>query len=168
MKPVKISLIAAMSKNRVIGIKDSLPWHLPDDLALFKNVTLGHVMVMGRKTLDSLPGLLPGRQHWVLSRTLTSTNSGGVEFFTSIPSLIEKASTMGLKELFVIGGGDIYEQFLPLATQIYLTTVDTTMSGDAYFPELDRDQWAGEIVTHHEQDEKHAFSFKHEILNRKR
>ena len=128
-----ISMIAAMAKNRVIGKDSQLPWHLPSDLQRFKRLTMGHVLLMGRRTFESIGQPLPGRQTLVLSRNL-QYQAEGFRIAADIEMGIQLASSA--EELFICGGAEIYQQALPLAQRIYLTELDAEMEGDTYFPEL--------------------------------
>ena len=125
-----IKAIAAVSLNGVIGIKGDLPWRIPGELKWFKKITMGHIIVMGRKTWDSLPGLLPGRENWILSRSTHSIENTKV--FTSFDE-VEK--TAGDRTVFIIGGGEIYSAFLSRCEDIYLAEVQQIIQGgDAFFP----------------------------------
>ena len=138
MKKPRISLIAAMAGNRVIGINNTLPWRLPADLQHFKRLTLGHHILMGRKTWESLPGKLPGRPHVVVTRDLGYRTEGAL-----VAHSLEEALTAcgGDDEVFFIGGADLYRQALPLADRLYLTEIRRDFAGDAWFPEFDRGRW---------------------------
>lgn len=159
----RISLIAAMAGNRVIGIENRLPWRLPDDLQHFKQLTLGKAIVMGRKTWESLPGLLPNRRHIVITRD-QGYQAQGAEVVNSIEQAIEKVS--GQDEVLVVGGANLYEQVLPMASTMYLTFVDAEIKGDAYFPQWDKQQWNEVEREHHAKDERHNFSFDFVTLQR--
>lgn len=135
---MRLSLIVAMGRNRVIGIDNSLPWHLSQDLKQFKAVTLGKPIVMGRKTYDSIGRLLPGRHNIVISRD-RSWSAAGVTAVDSLPAAIAAAGAV--EELMVIGGEQIYALALPAADRLYLTEVDAAPSGDAFFPVLEQGQW---------------------------
>jgi dihydrofolate reductase len=131
----KIKAIAAVSLNGVIGKKGDLPWRIPGELKWFKKITMGHIIVMGRKTWDSLPGLLPGRENWILSRSNHSIENAKV--FTSFD---EVENTAGDRTVFIIGGGEIYSAFLPKCEEIYLTEVPQIIQdGDAFFPSYKND-----------------------------
>ena len=138
-----ISIIVAMSRNRVIGLKSKLPWHLPSDLTHFRQLTMGHPVIMGRKTYESLPNHfrpLPGRSNIVLSRSLN--NSSQVLIARSLENALDIAKVEpGHEEVFVIGGASVYEQALPIANRLYLTTVETECEGDAFFPEFELNDW---------------------------
>ncbi|MDX5406144.1 MAG: type 3 dihydrofolate reductase [Chromatiaceae bacterium] len=127
-----ISLVAAMAANRVIGKDNQMPWHLPADLKHFKAVTLGKPVVMGRKTFDSIGRVLPGRRNLVISRT-PPADSRGAEWVNSLAQALELLQ--GHDEVMIIGGGEIYRQALPLAQRLYLTDIDLTTEGDAFFPD---------------------------------
>lgn len=133
-----LSLIAAMANKRVIGRDNTLPWHLPEDLKHFKATTLGKPVIMGRKTWESLGRPLPGRRNLVVSRN-ASYPAVGAEVFTSLTDAL--AACADVPECFVIGGAELYRQALPLAERLYLTEIDCTVAGDAYFPELPAGEW---------------------------
>lgn len=128
-----ISLVAAMAANRVIGKDNQMPWHLPADLKHFKAVTLGKPVVMGRKTFESIGRVLPGRRNLVISRT-PPADSRGAEWVNSLAQALELLQ--GHDEVMIIGGGEIYRQALPLAQRLYLTDIDLTTEGDAFFSGL--------------------------------
>lgn len=129
---MKLFVIAAMSKNRVIGKDNKLPWDLPEDLKRFKELTLNKTVIMGRKTFDSIGKPLPNRDNIVLSRS--NINIDGVQVAASIEKALEFANPD--KDVFIIGGQNIYEQTMELVDYIYLTVVNSTIEGDAYFPEF--------------------------------
>lgn len=127
-----------MARNGVIGIGNRLPWHLPEDLKRFRKLTLGHTVVMGRKTFESLPGgPLKGRRNVVLSRS-TVHGQEGVIALKRIEEVVEMSHT---DILFIIGGGEIYRQFLPYTCRIELTYIDDDVDGDTLFPTLDLSEW---------------------------
>jgi len=133
-----LSIIAAMARNRVIGIANRLPWHLPEDLQHFKRLTMGHHILMGRKTYASIGRPLPGRTTVILTRQ----PGFRVEGCLSAGSLAEAVAMCGDDpEVFVVGGAELYAQALPLAERLYLTEIEADYAGDAYFPEVDREQW---------------------------
>jgi dihydrofolate reductase len=140
---MQINLIWAQARNRVIGNKGRMPWHLPEDLAHFKALTLGHPVIMGRKTWDSLPEKfrpLPGRTNIVITRQ-TNWREKGVEPATSLPEALQICEHISNKpsEIWIIGGAQIYAQALPLAHRIEVTEIDDTVEGDAYAPEIGND-----------------------------
>ena len=125
----KIKAIAAMAENRVIGYKGRIPWHLPEDFRWFKQATMGGVLVMGRKTYESIGKPLPGRETYVLSRTTRSIE--GVHNFTNLDILKEIDTN---KTIWIAGGAEIYQQMLPLCQEIYLSRVHNSYQGDTEFP----------------------------------
>ena len=130
-----IKAIAAVSQNGVIGKNGDLPWRIPGELKWFKKITMGHIMVMGRKTWDSLPGILPGRENWVLSSTLKEKS--GIKIFSSFESALNEA---GARTIFIIGGGQIYSSLLPQCNELYITEVQQVIeNGDAFFPSFEKD-----------------------------
>jgi dihydrofolate reductase len=131
----RISVIAALAKNRVIGIENRLPWRLPEDLAHFKALTLGHPVLMGRKTFESLGCPLPGRTNIVITRN-PDYRPEGVTLAASIPAAL--AACEDHDEVFFIGGAELYAQAIPLVDRLYLTEVDIEAEGDAWFPDYDR------------------------------
>ena len=164
-----ISLIAALTENRVIGKNNDLPWRLPDDMKYFMKTTTGHHVIMGRKNYDSLPDSykpLPNRTNIIVTHQHNFI-AGGCMVVHSIEAGIEIARSNREKELFIIGGAQIYEQALPLAHQLYLTEIKAEISGDTYFPEIDKDQWEEASRVAHAADEKHQFAFDFVIYKRK-
>lgn len=151
----RLSLIAAMAANRVIGLNNRMPWHLPDDLKRFKALTLGHPLVMGRKTFESLGGPLPGRAHFVVSRA-PGLALPGATVLASLEAALAAADD-GV-ETFVIGGASVYAQALPGADRLYLTEIRRAYRGDAFFPDFDRTQWReAERVAHPGCGDRPAF-----------
>lgn len=144
MSEVKLALIAAMARNRVIGRDNAMPWHLPEDLRYFKATTLGKPIVMGRKTFDSLGRPLPGRTNIVVSRQSDLTLEGA-QVFASIDAALsaarQQAQADGVDEVMVIGGDNLYRQTLERADRIYLTRIDSEPEGDAWFPDFDEQAW---------------------------
>jgi dihydrofolate reductase len=128
---MKLAIIAAIGKNRVIGKNGKLPWHISADLKRFKRLTTGHTVLMGRRTFESLGRPLPGRRNVVLS----SRPASGAETFTSIPGALEALATEDT--VYIIGGAQLYAAFLDRADELNLTLVDREVDGDAYFPEYE-------------------------------
>lgn len=159
---MRISLIVAMGRNRVIGRDNGLPWRISSDLAFFKQVTLGKPVLMGRKTFQSIGRPLPGRHNIVISRNLSLVPEG-VEMASDLPEgmrLAEAAAErMGADEVLVIGGAEIYAQALPLADRVYCTEVAAAPQGDAYFPLLDSSQWVESQREHRESGPKDDHDF---------
>ena len=141
---VRIAMIAALARNGVIGRDNQMPWHLPEDLRYFKQVTLGKPVIMGRKTFESIGKPLPGRKNIVVSRN----SAYRVEGVTVVPTLdaaldlaMDEARVSGGEEVMVMGGGEIYRQAMPRCDRLYLTEVDTEVEGDAVFPPVTWSQW---------------------------
>ncbi|MGH1372447.1 MAG: dihydrofolate reductase [Cellvibrionaceae bacterium] len=139
MSRPRIALIAAQAENRVIGLNNKMPWHLPEDLQYFKKVTLGKPVVMGRKTFESIGRPLPGRTNIVITRQ-SDWRADGVVAASGLDQALGLAEQESPDELMVIGGAQIYAEALPLAQRIYLTQIHKKIDGDAWFPALD-DQW---------------------------
>ena len=135
---MRIAMIAAMANNRVIGKDNQMPWHLPEDLRHFKAMTLSKPIVMGRKTFESIGRPLPGRHNIVISRN-TDFCPEGVTFVTNYEDAISAAGEC--EELVIIGGGQLYAQFLPKADVLYLTLIDLDVDGDTFFPDWDDGSW---------------------------
>ena len=153
---MKISIIAAMSENRVIGRDGSLPWHLPADLARFKTITTGHTVIMGRKTFESVGKPLPNRRSIVITRN-NDYQHEGVVIAHSMDEALDHAA--GEDEVFVLGGQAIYEVAFPRADCLYITIVHATIKGDTYFPTCNLDEWRLVEDDRHEADERHAHAF---------
>ena len=163
-----IKIIAAMDADRAIGRKNRLPWRLPSDLRHFKRTTLNKVIVMGHTTFESLPGVLPDREHWVLS-SKTRSLPDGVVLFRSIDELIAKANDRGLDELMVVGGAKVYEQFLPLASELILTQIETEVEGaDTYFPDWDGLGFTVKqcLVGKRQEKDEHNFEFEYWVKSK--
>jgi dihydrofolate reductase len=137
VKP-RITIIAAVATNGVIGRDNRMPWHLSDDLRHFKALTMGHPMIMGRKTWESLPGRLPGRPHIVVTRN-PAYRAEGATIATSLHSAVTAAGETD--EVFVIGGAELYAQAFPFADRLQLTEIAANFDGDAHFPNWNRKQW---------------------------
>ena len=166
IEPIRLSLIAAQGRNRVIGTEGQLPWRLKDDLAHFKRTTMGAPVIMGRKTWESLPKRpLPGRANILISRDW-NYQAGEARVYSSLSPAINAAKAMALRagqaEVFVIGGAAIYGLALPLADRIYLTEVDAAPEGDAFFPVLDPENWSetGQVRFEAGPGNDHAFTLR--------
>lgn len=131
----RLSLIAALSKNRVIGKDNKLPWHIPEDLKRFQSLTSNHPIIMGRKTFESIGRVLPNRTNIVITRD-PSWGHDGVLVSHSLEEALEIAKKHVSQEIFVIGGGQIFEQAIKKADKLYLTVVDSEIAGDAFFPDF--------------------------------
>lgn len=160
---MKISLIAAMADNRVIGIDNSLPWNLPADMKWFRQNTLGKPIMMGRKTFDSIGKALPGRRNIVVTHD-ESFVAKGCDVVHDIESGLALLSDVD--ELMVIGGASFYEQTLLKADRLYLTLVHAEIEGDAWFPDVDFSQWTETSRETHEADEKNEFNYSFIIFDR--
>ena len=154
---MKISMIAALDEQYGIGANNQLLWHLPDDFKWFKQHTIGKPVIMGRQTMLSLGKPLPKRLNVVLSSDPTSVLPGFEHAF-SIQEAIERLHDQ--EELFVIGGGKVYNAFLPMAHSLYLTFVKGQFDGvDTYFPKFSHSHWKQIFCEHHAKDERHAYAF---------
>ncbi|GAB3844453.1 dihydrofolate reductase [Hymenobacter terrigena] len=161
-----ISFVVAVAENNAIGKDGELPWgHLPDDLQHFKRLTLGHPVVMGRRTYDSLGRALPKRPNIVVTRQ-PGWSAPGCETAASVPAALARARELD-EEVCVIGGGEIYREALPAADVIYLTEVHHSFEGDAFFPVLSPSEWREESRERHEADERHAYPFSFVTLRRR-
>ncbi len=157
---MRVSLVAALDRNRAIGKGNDLPWRLPDDLKRFKALTLGKPVLMGRKTAQSLGRALPGRTNLVLTRS-GNVPFDGMRAVDSVEAALEVARIEGAGELCVIGGGEVYALALPLADTLHLTHVDTAVEqADAFFPPFDESVWVAASREKHAADGKHAFAFE--------
>ncbi|GJH41730.1 dihydrofolate reductase [Capnocytophaga sp. HP1101] len=156
-----ITLIAAVDEHNAIGKGDQLLWHLPEDFKHFKRLTTGHCIIMGRKTFETFPKPLPNRTHIVITRQEDYAKEG-VIVVSSVEEAIEKALTIDPNP-YVIGGGEIYAQALPLADVIELTRVHHTFrEADVFFPEFSSEEWDLVASQHYEKDERHAYDFTFE------
>ena len=163
IKP-RVSLIVAMAKNRVIGHNNTLPWRLPADLKHFKTLTMGHHIVMGRKTFESIGKPLPGRTSVVVTRNAAYSAPGVI----AVNSLEAAISACGDdNEIFVIGGAELYLQAIALADRIYLTEIDADIHGDAYFPEFKRSEWLELSRETHSQLEPQPLQYQFVVYHRK-
>ena len=160
---MRISLIAAMASNRAIGIRNTLPWHLPEDLKRFKALTMGHHIVMGRKTYDSIGKPLPGRDTVIVTRNADYAVPGCLAV-----NSIDAALTVshGDDEIFFVGGAELYRQALPIAHRIYLTEIQRVFDGDAFFPEFDRSQWIETAREKHRIDDANGFEYHFVVYDR--
>lgn len=153
-----LTLLVAAAENNVIGVGNQLPWHLPADLRRFKQITLGHPMVMGRKTFESIGRPLPERTSIVVTRQASWPAPAGVVVCHSVPEAVAAAQALD-EQVFVVGGAEIYQQSLPLADRVLLTRVHVTLPGDAYFPDLPATQWQEVSREDFPADERHAYPY---------
>ncbi|MBB1302064.1 MULTISPECIES: type 3 dihydrofolate reductase [Pseudoalteromonas] len=161
---MKISMIAAMAKNRVIGQDNDMPWHLPADLQHFKAVTMNKPVIMGRKTFESIGRPLPGRRNIVISRN-TDYTAVGVDVVTSPEAAISLLCESD--EVMVIGGGNIYQQFLKSADTLYLTFIDLDVAGDTQFPDYEQSaNWQVVEELYNQPDDKNIYGYKFVTLDK--
>lgn len=158
-----VSCIVAVSDNRVIGCGNRLPWHLPADLKRFKKLSMGHHIIMGRKTFESIGRLLPGRTSIVITRNPKYEAPGAV-LVLSLDEAFEKAASDD--EVFVIGGEAIFEQALPRADRLYLTRVHASFEGDVFFPACDLEGWTLKEDARHEPDTKNRYAYSFRVYER--
>lgn len=158
-----ITMIAAIGQNNELGKDNKLLWNLPEDLQFFRQQTMGKPIVMGKKTLDSLPRLLPGRFHLVLTHQEIEPNDQ-IKVFRDTESLVEYIATLN-QEVMVIGGAQVYNQMIDLSDKMLLTEVEATAVADVYFPSFDKTEWnCSELCSHQEGDIK----YKHLVYTRKK
>jgi dihydrofolate reductase len=165
---IRISSIAAMARNRVIGVANGLAWHIPEDFKYFKKTTLGHPVVMGRKSYESLGKPLPGRPNIVISSSFQEPVNGDGPFFVrtideALAFAQQKAEELNVEQIFIIGGGQIYKETLPITERLYITIIDREYEGDTYFPDFDWNDW--NVVSEDKRDGDPAFTFY--VLERK-
>lgn len=160
-----VSLIAAVDEKGGIGRENKIPWHLSSDLRRFKKITMGHYLIAGRKTSESIDGPLPGRKMIIVTRQPNYSATGYI-IVNSLIAALQLASDQQETEVFIIGGGEIFSQAIKFADKIYLTRVHTNISADVFFPKMNNDQW--ETITSEKvlQDEKDDFPSDFIILSR--
>ncbi len=159
-------MIAAASDNDVIGTGNTLPWSLPDELQRFRQTTAGKPVIMGRKTHESIGRALPGRVNIVVSRDAGRQFDGCI----AVPSLrdgIDAAKATEAPEAFIIGGGQIYQEAMPLVDRLYLTRVHAIMEGDTFFPTVSTDAWREVSHEDHAADDRHPFAFTYHVYERR-
>jgi len=160
---VIISLLVAMDEKRGIGVNNRLPWRLPSDLKRFRALTMGHHLIVGRKTFESIGRSLPGRQMIIVTRQ-AGCQAEGCLIAHSVEGAVNLARARGESEVFICGGAEIYAQALPFAQRIYLTLVHAEVEADTFFPEWDEEMWVEEKVSHHEADEKNQYPSTFKLL----
>lgn len=161
------SIIVAVANNNVIGGDNKLLWHISDDLKRFKKITTGHTIVMGRKTFESFPKPLPNRHHVILTRDKNyKVDSEQVTVVNDIETVMKTYENSG-SEIFIIGGGEIYNLFLPYCNKLYLTKVNGDFEGDTYFPEINYDEWVITESSEEYIDPKNNLSYQFINLCRK-
>ena len=161
-----VSIIVAASSNNVIGKNNQLIWHLPNDLTFFKNTTWGSVVIMGRKTFESVNRALPGRINIVVTKQ-QQWQAENVISVNNLSNAIEKAKESNCKEIFVIGGGEIYKECIPIADRIYMTRVHAEIDGDTFFPPFDEKEWILVSNKDFKADDRNAFDHSIQIWDRK-
>lgn len=163
---MRISIIVAVARNGVIGAEGAIPWRLPDDQRFFRQTTIGHAVVMGRKTFDSIGKALPGRRNLVLTRRAHAA-ADGVDFFPDLATALEAARENGIDECFIAGGEAVYREALEHADRLYVTRVDTAPGGDTFFPAIDELIWRRVDREPHAVDDRHAHAFAIETWERR-
>ncbi len=156
---MNIAVIAAVDEGGIIGSEGHLPWHLPEDLKRFKRLTLGHPIIMGRRTFASIGKPLPGRSNTVLSRNPAWIPPAGVQLCATLADALNLARAAGASAAFLIGGSEVFSAGLPLAHRVHLTRVHARHPGDARFPDFPTPAWRLVHEEHHPRDEKHACAF---------
>jgi dihydrofolate reductase len=163
---MKLAILVALSENGVIGLDGKLPWRLPDELKFVKRTTMGHALLMGRKTYESIGKPLPGRTSIVLSRDPGYAPHPEVLVVPNFEAGLDLARERGESETFVFGGETVYATALRQADRLYLTRVHCDIEGDARFPALDAGEWKLASEEHHELDERHQYAFTLQTLDR--
>lgn len=161
-RPV-VALIVAMARNGVIGADNRIPWHLPDELKMFKRLTMGHHIVMGRKTFESIGRLLPGRTHVIVTRQADYVVPGAI-IAHSLDDALNAAARDSV--VFVIGGAELFREALPIADRLHLTIVDAEPEGDVYMPPIDFSRWREVSRETHPPDERHAHGYTYVLYER--
>ena len=164
---MEIALIAAKSKNNVIGKNNKLLWNLPDDLEFFMGKTKGHFLLMGRRTFESLEDDLAGRKVIVVTKIKNYHPSFNCLIFDNLPDGINEARIRNETELLICGGDSVYRQTIAFADKMYLTEIDQEFSGDAFFPEFDRTLWNISLIKEFRKDELHPIAFEISEFRRK-
>jgi len=162
-----VSAIVAISKNRVIGKDNKIPWHLPADLKYFKKTTLNHHIILGRKCYESIGKPLPNRINIVVTRD-TKYKASGCVIVNSIEEALDYARRQGETEVFIAGGGEIYKQTMHLLDKLYLTEVGIEIEGDVFFCEINEKEWIIHKKNKNYRDSKNPFDYEFKIYNRKK
>ncbi|MDX1666915.1 MAG: type 3 dihydrofolate reductase [Saprospiraceae bacterium] len=162
---MRVSAIAAMAKNRAIGLDNEIPWYLPADLKYFKRTTLNHHIIMGRKSYEAIGRPLPKRTNVIVTRNPFFVVSNALVVH-SVEEALQLARDNGEEEAFIIGGGEIYRQSMVYWQRLYLTEVDCEVKGDVFFPELEPDRWRLISSEPHPADEKNEFSYTFKVFER--
>lgn len=160
------SIIVAKAKNNVIGKDNDLVWNLPADQKYFRNTTMGHYVIMGRKTFESLPKPLPGRVNIIITRNRDYKKEGAV-VFNQLEDAFSFASSQGQQEVFILGGGEIYKKTLATVDKLYITEIDADFKGDTFFPEVDKQIWEEKSRIPYQADDNNSYDFDFVIYIRK-
>jgi dihydrofolate reductase len=160
---MRLSLVVAVDRNRLIGRDGGLPWHLPADLKRFKSITMGKPIIMGRRTHESIGRPLPGRRNIVLTQSERYAPPG-CEVFHSLQAALD--ALHDLPEVVVVGGAALYVEALPLCARLYLTEVNADLTGDVYFPEFQPGEWREVSAEAHAADATHAHDYRFRVLDR--
>ncbi|PKV76371.1 dihydrofolate reductase [Pontibacter ramchanderi] len=161
-----IAIVVAIAENNVIGKDNQLIWHLPADLRHFKQKTMGHPMIMGRKTFESIGKPLPGRTTIIVTRQ-EDYKAEGCIVVNSVEEAIAKGKELDSEQVSIVGGAEIYKQALPMVDMLYLTEVHHAFNGDTFFPELKEEEWQELSAESHEPDEKNKYPYTFKELRRK-
>lgn len=160
-----LSAIAALAENRVIGLKNQMPWHLPADLKHFRTITSGHPILMGRKTFESIGRPLPNRTNIILTRD-KNYQADGCIVVNEVEQALNAANELNASEVFIIGGSEIYQLLLPRVQRLYLTEIHQQFEGDAFFPQLDKSHWHEVSRETHTADEQNPYNYSFVLLER--
>jgi dihydrofolate reductase len=164
---MRVSILVAVAENGVIGRGGTLPWRLSDDLRRFKRLTMGHTIIMGRKTWESIGRPLPGRKMIVVSRQANyRIDAGGVEVAASLDEALRRAEEAGDEEAFIIGGAELYWEAIPRAERLYLTEVHANVAGDTHLPRVEWNQWHLTESHEHAADDKNDYPYAFKIYQR--
>lgn len=162
-----VSLIVAAAEDNAIGINNTLPWNLPEDLKFFKRTTMGKPVIMGRKTFESLGRPLPGRLNIVLSGNKNLMLPEGVLLYSDVNAALEKLQNDNAEECFILGGGQVFENTISLVDRMYITRVHTTVpNADAFFPQVDHTHWRLVWEEKHQADEQHKYAYTFQKFER--
>ena len=168
ISPAMISIIAAMDKGHVIGIRGKLPWNIPADLSYFHRTTIGHPIIMGRKTFQSIGHTLPERENIIVSRTFNLKEIPGAIIKRSLNSALQYArKKYPNKESFIIGGGSVFRQIINIADRLYVTFIDGEFRGDAYFPDIDSRYWKMKNEKNYKISKKNPYRLVFALFERK-
>lgn len=162
---MKISIIAAVAKNNVIGNKNQIPWHLPADMKHFKETTMGHSIIMGQNTFKSIGHALPGRTNIILTFDEDFKSEGCIAV-NSTEEALRIASAKGESEVFIIGGASVYKQFIGISDRLYITKIDKNFEGDTFFPEIDSKTWRLKNSFKQKKDKANPYNFRFDLYEK--